>query len=145
MTSIRRLVPLVLAAAALCAMAAPPAAAQSMDPAKWVLIQFDNVYMDTSTIAPADRGGQRVWIRAVFEGEQEWPRHPEVKYNALYYERVYRCDTFQWVTLRHQAYLGERMVRNIPNVFAGHMNDGRTNEEDVFQIVCEHVRAQGRG
>ena len=142
MTTIRRFVPLALAAAALFAIAAHPAAAQSMDPARWVLIQFDNVYMDTSTIAPAEGGGQRVWIRAMFEGEQAWPSQPEVKYNALYYERVYRCDTFEWVTLRHQAYLDERMVRNIPNIFAGHMNNGRDNQEDVFQAVCERIRAR---
>jgi hypothetical protein len=145
MATIHRFVPLALAAAALCATLTLPAAAQSMDPAKWVLIQFDNVYMDTSTIAPAEGGGQRVWIRALFEGEQEWPRHPEVKYNALYYERVYRCDTFEWVTLRHQAYLDQRMVRDIPNILAGHMNNGRDNQEDVFRIVCEHIRARGRG
>lgn len=134
--------PFLLALAAALCVLATPAAAQSMDPAKWVLIQDDNVFMDTSTVAPAEGGGKRVWIRAVFEGELEWPRVPEVKYNALYYERVYRCDTFQWVTLRHQAYLNERMVRNIPNIFAGHMNDGRTNQEDVFKIVCERIAAR---
>jgi hypothetical protein len=137
MTSRRFLLAL---AAALCVMAGP-AAAQSMDPTKWVLIQDDNVFMDTSTVAPAEGGGRRVWIRAVFEGEQEWPRVPEVKYNALYYERVYRCDTFEWVTLRHQAYLNERMVRNIPNIFAGHMNDGRTNQEEAFKAVCARIPA----
>ncbi|HEX8212404.1 MAG TPA: hypothetical protein VF584_19670 [Longimicrobium sp.] len=129
---------LLALAAALCVLARP-AAAQSMDPAKWVLIQDDNVFMDTSTVVPAEGGGKRVWIRAVFAGEEEWPSAREVKYNALYYERVYRCDTFHWVTLRHQAYLNERMVRNIPNIFAGHMNDGRTNQEGVFKIVCERI------
>ena len=143
MTIVRGFVALA-AAVALCALVPRPAAAQSMDSTRWMLIQYDNVYMDTSTIAPAEGGGQRVWIRAMFEGEQEWPRHPEVKYDALYYERVYRCDTFEWVTLRHQAYLDERMVRNIPNVLAYHLNNGRTNQEDVFQIVCEHIRSRGR-
>ena len=131
--------PFLLAIAAALCVVAQPAAAQSMDPAKWVLIQDDNVFMDTSTVAPAEGGGKRVWIRAVFAGEEEWPSAREVKYNALYYERVYRCDAFQWVTLRHQAYLNERMVRNIPNIFAGHMNDGRTNQEDVFKTVCERI------
>jgi hypothetical protein len=143
MPILRRLVPLALAAAALCAVVTAPAGAQSMDPAKWVLIEYDNVYMDTSTIAPADGGGQRVWLRALFEGEQEWPRRPEVKYDALYYERVYRCDAFEWVTLRHQAYLGNRMVRNIPNIFAGTMNDGRDNQPEAFHAVCGHIRARG--
>ena len=137
--------PFLLAIAAALCVVAQPAAAQSMDPAKWVLIQDDNVFMDTSTVAPAEGGGKRVWIRAVFEGEQEWPSAREVKYNALYYERVYRCDAFQWVTLRHQAYLNERMVRNIPNIFAGHMNDGRTNQEDVFKTVCERIGARAPG
>jgi hypothetical protein len=130
----------LLALAVLCVMG-QPAAAQSMDPAKWVLVHSDNVYMDTSTVAPAEGGGRRVWIRAVFEGEEEWPSAREVKYNALYYERVYRCETFEWVTLRHQAYLNERMVRNIPNIFASHMNDGRTNQEDVFKVVCDRIHA----
>ena len=145
MTTIRRSVLLALAAAAFCAISARPAAAQSMDPAKWVLVEYDNVYMDTSTIAPAAGGGQRAWLRAVFEGEQEWPRQPEVKYDALYYERVYRCDTFEWVTLRHQAYLGTRMVRNIPNMFAGIMNDGRDNQAEAFKIICDHIRARRPG
>jgi hypothetical protein len=137
--------PFLLAIAAALCVLARPAAAQSMNPAKWVLIQDDNVFMDTSTVAPAEGGGKRVWIRAVFAGEEEWPSAREVKYNALYYERVYRCDTFQWVTLRHQAYLNERMVRNIPNIFAGRMNDGRTNQEDVFKVVCERIGARGPG
>lgn len=145
MMNIHRLLPVALATAALIAIVAPSAGAQSMDPAKWVLIQYDNVYMDTSTIVPADGGGQRVWLRAIFEGEQEWPRQPDVKYNALYYERVYRCDTFEWVTLRHQAWLDERMVRDIPNILAGHMNNGRDNQEDVFQTVCEHIRTREPG
>jgi hypothetical protein len=132
----------LLVLAAVCAMVCGPAAAQSMEPAKWVLIEGDNVYMDTSTVVAADSGGHRVWLRAVFEGELEWPRHPEVKYNAIYYERVYRCDTFQWVTLRHQAYLNDRMVRNMPNIFAGHMNDGRTNQEEAFTAICQRVRAR---
>ncbi len=131
----------LLALAALCVMSASPAAAQSMDPAKWVLIEADNVFMDTSTVAPANSGGQRVWIRAVFEGELDWPRHPEVKYNAIYYERVYRCDAFQWVTLRHQAYLNDRMVRDMPNIFAGIMNDGRNNQAEAFAAVCERISA----
>jgi hypothetical protein len=143
MTIVRNFVPLALAA--LCVLVAPPAAAQSMDPAKWVLIQDDNVYMDTSTIARVDSIGQRVWLRGLMGGEQEWPSRPPVKYDALYYERVYRCDTFEWVTLRHQLYLGERMVRDIPNAFAWHMNNGRDNQEEAFQAVCERIRARGPG
>ncbi|HEX8674376.1 MAG TPA: hypothetical protein VF710_20925 [Longimicrobium sp.] len=131
--------PFLLALAVVLCVVARPAAAQSMDPAKWVLIHDDNVIMDTSTVAPAEGGGKRVWIRAVFAGEEEWPSAREVTYNALYYERVYRCDTFQWVTLRHQAYLNTQMVRNIPNILADHMNDGRTNQEAVFKTVCERI------
>lgn len=135
---------ILLALAALCAVVTNPAGAQSMNPAKWVLIEGDNVFMDTSTVAPAEGGGKRVWLRALFEGEQEWPGAAGVKYNALYYERVYRCDTFQWVTLRHQAYLNERMVRNIPNILATHMNNGRTNQANAFNTVCERIRALPR-
>jgi methyltransferase-like protein len=36
-------------------------------------------------------------------------------------------------------------VRNIPNIFAGHMNDGRTNQEDVFKTVCERIGARAPG
>lgn len=141
MTTLPRFVSVALAAA-FCAIVADPAAAQSMDPAKWLLIQVDNVYMDTSTIVPADGDGTRVWIREVFTGELAWPSHPEVRYDAVYYERVYRCDTFEWVTLRHQAYLGKRMVRNIPNILASHMNNGRDNQAGLFRTVCEHIRSR---
>jgi len=145
MTILRRILPPSLAAAVLSVAAA--ASAQSTDPADWVHIPinvgFDSLYLDTSSVRPAEGGGQRVWLMGYMDAEYEWPRK-DVRYDAMGYDRVYRCDTFEWVTLVHTAYLRRQLVLSMPNIFASHMNDGKENEKMVFDAVCAHLQARAR-